>query len=153
MLKLLFYMGIWKKSFICSNFLVLSKKGDQNNVFLLLKSLYGLKQSPRQWYKRFNDFMMMESFHRSKFDSCVYFKKTRNYNIIYLLLYVDDMLVIFKDMVDINKLKEALKAEFEMKDLEDVKKILGIDILRDRKKGILSLNQTRYIQKVLILHQ
>ena len=63
------------------------------------------------------------------------------------------MLVIFKDMVDINKLKEALKAEFEMKDLEDVKKILGIDILRDRKKGILSLNQTRYIQKVLILCQ
>ena len=81
--------------------------------------------------------MMMESFHRSKFDSCVYFKKTRNGNIIYLLIYVDDMLIICKDVVDINKLKEALKTEFEMTDLGAAKRIRGIDIVRDRKKDVL----------------
>ena len=101
------------------------KKGDENKVCLSLKSLYGLKQSPRQWYKRFDGFMMIEKFHRSKFDSCVYFKKIRNGNIIYLLLYVDDMLIICKDIVDINELKEAVKFEFEMKDLGAAKKILG----------------------------
>ena len=116
------------------------RKGDENKVFLLLKSLYGLKQSPHQWYKRFDDFMMVEEFHRSKFDSCVYFKKTRNANIIYLLLYVDDMLIICKDIVNINELKEAPKSEFEMKDLRAAKKTLGIDILRDRKRGVISLN-------------
>ena len=61
---------------------------------------------------------------------------------------VDDMLIIC-DMVYINELKEALKTEFEMKDLRATKRILGIDIVRDKKKGVLLLNQTRYIQKVL----
>ena len=74
---------------------------------------------------------MVEEFHKSKFDNCVYFKKIRNGNIIYILLYVDAMLIICKDMVDINELKEALKSKFEMKNLRATKRILGIDILRD----------------------
>ena len=93
--------------------------------------------------------MLRSGFQRSCFDSCVYFKKTEKGNLIYLLIYVDDMLVICKDMADINILKDALKSEFEMKDLGAAKRILGIDIIRDRKRGTLALNQTKYIQKVL----
>ena len=62
------------------------EKGQENKVCLLLKSLYGLKQSPCQWYKRFDDFMMFEGFLKSKYNACVYFKKIRNQNIIYLLI-------------------------------------------------------------------
>ena len=51
------------------------KRGDENKVYLLLKSLYGLKQSSRHWYKRFDDFMILEGFQRSKFDSCVYLRR------------------------------------------------------------------------------
>ena len=78
--------------------------------------------------------MMMERFYRRKFDSCVYFKKTINENIIYFLLFIDNMLIICKDMVDINELKEALKAEFEMKDLGAAKRILGLIFLEIERK-------------------
>ena len=86
----------------------LIKKGDEDKVYLLLKSLYGLKQAPRQWNKRFNDFMRFEGFHGSRFDSCVYFKDTSEGSCIYLLIYVDDMLIISKSMAEIEKLKKSM---------------------------------------------
>ena len=124
-------------------------KGSENKVCLLLKSLYGLKQSPRQWYKKFDEFMLRENFNKSAYDSCVYFKRIKEGSYLYLLIYVDDMLIIGKEIKDINDLKIALNSEFEMKDLGPAKRILGIDIYRDRKRGILSLSQADYIQKVL----
>ncbi|KAG8493469.1 hypothetical protein CXB51_010771 [Gossypium anomalum] len=121
----------------------------ENYVCLLKKSLYGLKQSPRQWYKRFDSFMTSHDFKRSSFDSCVYFKKNSDGSFVYLLLYVDDMLIAAKDKGEVRKVKARLNEEFEMKDLGPAKKILGMEILRDRKKSKLYLSQKGYIEKVL----
>ncbi|KAG8500695.1 hypothetical protein CXB51_002843 [Gossypium anomalum] len=126
---------------------IVSEKEDY--VCLLRKSLYGLKQSPRQWYKRFDSFMASHDFKRSSLDSCVYFKKNSNGSFVYLLLYVDDMLIAAKDKGEIRKVKAQLSEEFEMKDLGPAKKILGMEILRDRKASKLYLSQKRYIEKVL----
>ena len=123
--------------------------GKSKMVCKLKKSLYGLKQSPRQWYKRFDHFMLESDFHRSIKDAWVYFKRLGNDCWVYLLLYVDDMLIASKDKAEINKLKEKLKAEFEMKDLGEAKKILGMEIVRDRKRFELRLTQKEYIKKVL----
>ena len=60
---------------------------------------------------------------------------------IYLLLYVDDMLIACKHMDQIDELKKQLKNAFEMKDLGAAKKILGVELLRDSKKWILKLSQ------------
>ncbi|WVZ87241.1 hypothetical protein U9M48_033912 [Paspalum notatum var. saurae] len=98
--------------------------GKENLVCKLKKSLYGLKQSPRQWYKKFDSFMLSNGFKRSDYDSCVYLK-TVNGSAIYLLLYVDDMLIAAKEKSEIAKLKAQLNKEFEMKDLGAAKKILG----------------------------
>ncbi|RVW84134.1 Retrovirus-related Pol polyprotein from transposon TNT 1-94 [Vitis vinifera] len=100
-----------------------SEKSD--HVCFLKKSLYGLKQSPRQWYKRFDAFMVSHEFMRNQYDSCVYFKTLPDGSFIYLLLYVDDMLIAAKNRAEINKLKQLLSSEFEMKDLGAAKKILG----------------------------
>ncbi|KAG8502968.1 hypothetical protein CXB51_000803 [Gossypium anomalum] len=105
----------------------------EDYVCLLKKALYGLKQSPRQWYKRFDSFMTSHDFKRNSFDSCVYFKKNSDGSFVYLLLYVDDMLIAAKDKGEIRKIKAKLSEEFEMKDLGPVKKMIGMEILRDRK--------------------
>lgn len=117
-------------------------EGREDWVYLLKKSLYGLKQSPRQWNQKFNDFMISRGFTRSSVDSCVY-----------LLLYVDDMLVASKSMQEIKILKKDLGTVFEMKDLGPAKKILGMEITRNRKELRLELSQCDYIEKVLKLFQ
>ena len=65
----------------------------EEHVCTLKKSLYNLKQSSRQWYKRFDSFMVGSGYSRSSYDSCVYFRKTHDGSFIYLLLYVDDIIV------------------------------------------------------------
>ena len=62
--------------------------------------------------------MTTHDFKRSNYDSCVYFKKSDDGSFIYLLLYVDDMLIATKDKKKIRKVKVQLSKEFEMKDLE-----------------------------------
>jgi len=78
-------------------------EGKENKMCLLKKSLYGLKQSPRQWYKRFDSFMIKTKYYRYEYDSCVYFKQSDD--LTYLLLYVDDMLLAARNKTHVQKLK------------------------------------------------
>ena len=91
--------------------------GKEYHVCLLKKSFYGLEQSPRQWYKRFDTFMIDNDYHRNKYDNYVYHKELFDGSFIYLLLYVDDMLIFCKNMFEINRLKTQLQGDIEMKDL------------------------------------
>ena len=124
-------------------------QGKEDHVCLLKKSLYGLKQSPREWYKQFDTFMLGNDYCRCEYDSCVYYKKLLDGFFFYLLLYVNDMLIACKDISEINNLKAQLNGAFEMKDLGATKKILGMEIHKDRKVGTLFLSQQKYILKVL----
>lgn len=93
------------------------KKGEEGKVCRLKKSLYGLKQSPRKWNLRFDMFIKIAGFKRCAKDPCVYLKEGKSGDNVYLLLYVDDMLIATKSKKESSKLKESLKSEFEMKDL------------------------------------
>ncbi|KAJ4953367.1 hypothetical protein NE237_030199 [Protea cynaroides] len=64
-------------------------------------------------------------------------------------LQVNDMLIAARDMTEIKKLKTLLNAEFDMKDLGAIQKILGMEILRDINQKKLFLSQKSYIQKLL----
>jgi hypothetical protein len=124
-------------------------KGNENLVCRLKKILYRLKKSPRQWYLKFDKFMIEQGYSRCHSDHCVYVKRLENGSYIILLLYVDDMLVAGSNMQDINVLKMKLANSFAMKDLGVAKKILGMRIKRDRKNRKLMLSQGEYIEKVL----
>ena len=100
-------------------------------------------------YKRFDSFMIKHNFNRYSYDNCVYFKRNKNGSFIYLLLYVDDMLVVSKDKDEIKRLKTQINKEFEMKDLNATKKILEMQISRERKTSKLYLSQKGYVKKVL----
>ena len=114
--------------------------GKENFVCKLKRYLYGSKQSPHQWNKRFDSFMLSHGFKRSDYDSCVYIKLVDGSH-IYLLLYVDDMLISTKSREQITALKKLLNSEFDMKDLGAAKKILDMEITRDRNSGLLFLSE------------
>jgi hypothetical protein len=114
--------------------------GTENLVCRLKKSLYGLKQSPRQWYKRFDSYIIQIGYTRCEYDCCVYVRILEDGSYIFLLLYVDDMLIAAKSMCEVKKLKSLLHKKFEMKDLGATKKILGMEIRRDREARKLWLS-------------
>ena len=92
--------------------------------------------------------MTKSGFCKAEKDPCCYFKKyTDSY--VFLLLYVDDMLIAGSSMREINNLKTKLSATFEMKDLGPAKQILEMKISRDRSVGTLNLSKELYIEKVL----
>ena len=93
--------------------------------------------------------MIKIGFSRSAYDCCVYWKCHKNEKPIYLLLYVDDMLLASQSMTEIARVKRLLNLEFEMKDLGHAKKILGIEITRNRKEKVLYLSQVDLPQKGL----
>ena len=80
-------------------------KGKEKLICRLTKSLYSLKQTPRQWYKKFDGFLQRHGYNKCNADHCCYFKRFES-NYIILLLYVDDMLVVGLDMDEIKKLKK-----------------------------------------------
>ncbi|GKC55658.1 retrovirus-related pol polyprotein from transposon TNT 1-94 [Tanacetum coccineum] len=120
-----------------------------NKVCLLKKSFYGLKQSPRQWYKRFDEYMLSNGFKRSSYDICVYYMSYAPGGYIYILLYVDDMLIACKSKAKIGSTKSSLKNEFDMKELGEAKKILGMAIVMDWSRKILRVSQSGYVYKIL----
>jgi hypothetical protein len=106
-------------------------KGKKELVCKLKKYLYGLKQSPRMWYRKFDTYMLGLGFIRSKEDHCVYFKLIGDH-FIYLVLYVDDMLLIGNNKEIIQDVKTQLSSKFDMKDLGVTNLIFVMEIKIDR---------------------
>ena len=98
---------------------------------------------------KFDSFMTSNGYRRSLAVPCVYFKRFPDGNFITLLLYVDDMLIVRQDTEMIHSLKEELFTSFDLKDLHPAKKILGMEIARDRKSKRLWLAKEIYIERVL----
>jgi hypothetical protein len=78
-------------------------------------------------------------------DNCVYVK-FKNGKYIFLILYVDDILLASSDVNLLLETKKFLSSNFDMKDLGEASFVLGIEIHRDRSKGILRLSQKAYIE-------
>ncbi|KAL0337632.1 UNVERIFIED_CONTAM: Retrovirus-related Pol polyprotein from transposon TNT 1-94 [Sesamum calycinum] len=85
-----------------------TQSGHEHLVCGLKKLLYGLKQSPRQWYKRFGSYMLQIGYKRCEYDYCVYVMSLDDGYSIFLLLYVDDILIAVKNMHDVLALKSLL---------------------------------------------
>jgi hypothetical protein len=92
--------------------------------------------------------MLGLGFTRSKEDHYVYFKLIGDH-LIYLVLYVDDMLLIGNNKEIIQDVKTQLSSKFDMKDLGATNFILGMEIKRDRENKKLWLNQRKYVETIL----
>ena len=81
-------------------------------------------------------------------DNCVY-AKLKNEKYIFLVLYVDDILLASSYVNLLLETKKFLSSKFDMKDLSEASFVLGIEIRRDREKGGFGLSQKTYLEKVL----
>ena len=121
-------------------------------VCRLLKSLYGLKQSPRNWYLLCSAFIRDElGFTATVSDPCLFYKRTRSGRLLLLFLFVDDMQVAVSaaDRAEWLELFAQLKARFNITDLGESKFMLGMRITRDRRERTIRLDQELYTTKAL----
>lgn len=117
-------------------------------VCKLQKSIYGLKQASRQWYLKYDEVVTAFGFIENKLDECIYLKINGS-KFIFLVLYVDDILFAGSDLNLLRDTKSMLFNNFEMKDLGEASYVLGIEIMRDRRRNLLGLSQRAYIDRVL----
>ena len=121
---------------------------NSRNVCKLQRSIYGLKQASWSWNLHFDKAVKEFGFIKNEDEPCVY-KKVSGSVIVFLVLYVDDILLIENDIPTPQNVKSWLGNCFSMKDLGEVTYILGIKIYRDRSKRLIGLSQSTYIDKVL----
>ena len=77
------------------------------------------------------------------------YKRHQEKVVIFLVLYVDEILLIGNDVGVMSSVKIWLSSQFDMKDLSETSYILGIKLWRDRKNRMLGLSQAGYIDKIL----
>ena len=122
-----------------------SIKRKEQMIWKLNKSIYGLKQASRQWYLKFNDTITSFEFKENTVDWCIYLKVSGS-KFIFLILYVDDILLVSSDLVLLHTTKKFLSENFEMKDMGEATYVIGIEIFRDCSRCLLGLSQNRYIE-------
>jgi len=115
-------------------------------VYKLNKSLYGLKQSGRNWNGMLHSYLLENSFVQSEVDHCVYIKQLAD-KLIVILIWVDDLIIAASDDLLMCDTKNMMREKFKMKDLGKLSHFLGIDF--EQGHGFVRMNQKRYLCKVL----
>lgn len=116
---------------------------DKSKVCLLKKSLYGLKQAPRQWNKKFSAALKLMNLHESEHDHCIFFNHDP---LIIVAIYVDDGIILARDMNDVNRLLSLLEQEFDISRV-DSNVYLGFEYIQE--KDFINIHQASYITKIL----
>ncbi|KFD61465.1 hypothetical protein M514_26361 [Trichuris suis] len=126
------------------------EKGKEHKVLLLKKSIYGLKQSARCWNRKASETLGNLGYTQSQADQCLFIKKGEMDH-IYILLYVDDLLVVGRSETVNGDVGRQMNAYFNTRDLGKVSYYLGIEVTR-RKDGSFLLSQRSKITELLNVH-
>nr|GFC37970.1 retrotransposon protein, putative, Ty1-copia subclass [Tanacetum cinerariifolium] len=110
-----------------------------NRICKLQRSIYGLKQASRQWNKRFDEEIKNFGFIQNRDESCVY-RKASGSDVVFLILYVDDIVIMGNNIPILKEVKDYLGKYFSMKDLGEAAYILGIKIYRYRSRWLIGLS-------------
>ncbi|XP_024175425.1 uncharacterized mitochondrial protein AtMg00810-like [Rosa chinensis] len=142
-------MDISKKMCTCHTHLSLVDPSHPSYVCKLHKALYGLKQAPRVWFHCMSSFLSTVGFRISKADSSLFIYQHGS-DIIYFLLYVDDIVVTGSNDRILRCFINALGREFDIRDLGPLHYFLGLQVT-SHSNGI-HLNQVKYAHDILVKH-
>ena len=115
-------------------------------VCKLERSLYGLKQSGRNWNKVLHDYLTKNEFVQNQADHCVYTREMEHNKVI-LVIWIDDLIIAASDENALTGVKDMLMARFKMKDLGKLGHFLGIDF--NQSEDCVTMSQTKYVEKIL----
>lgn len=115
-------------------------------VFHLRRSLYGLKQAPRAWFKHLHDYLLSAGFRASKTDMSLFHYSTGKSR-VFLLVYVDDIIMMGDDSALLDTLLHQLSTIFKIRDLGAPSFFLGIETLAIN--GAIVFSQRRYMCDIL----
>jgi hypothetical protein len=122
-------------------------KGEEEKVCRLKKALYGLKQAPRAWNSRIDGYLSQKGFTKCPYEHALYVKKNLHGRIMFVCLYVDDILFTGDDPTMIQDFKQSMVKEFEMTDLGLLAYFLGLEV-KQCSNGIF-VSQAKYATEVL----
>lgn len=123
-------------------------KEKEGTVCKLRKSLYGLKSSPKNWNDKFHELMLEMKFIRCEHEYCLYIKVTESCR-IYVLIYVDDLLLAGTVEEEVGKVIQSLNKNLKMKNLGQIGHFLGMLISQNLPESKIIINQTNYLRNVL----
>lgn len=121
---------------------------DKNKVLKLEKSLYGLKQAGREWFKLLKSKLIADGWTQSLKDPCL-FKKSQNEQIMVLVVYVDDVVIMGAKEEDVAAIKLKIGENFKVKDLGELHFILGVRITRERDSKRILIDQEALIKRTI----
>jgi hypothetical protein len=117
-------------------------------VLRLLKSLYGLKQAPRVWHQTLVTFLFDMGCVQSLSDSALLTYSDGGENTLYILLYVDDILIAAEQLSTVAHFKRLLLDKFPGRDLGETQFFLQMSVERQRSNRFVVLKQQRHIEKL-----
>lgn len=123
-----------------------AKAGKEHLVLRLRKALYGLKQAPRAWNNRIDNYLKQKGFVQCPFEHALYVQKSE-VGILFVALYVDDLIFMGSSGRLVQEFKKAMKAEFEMTDLGVMKYFLGLEVTQDEQGSFVC--QEAYAKEIL----
>ena len=123
-------------------------KTEEVMVYKLQRSLYGLAQSPVLSYNTTDGVLVVIGIMPTQSDPCVYTHGS-GVTLVIRTLYVDGILITGKDPTPVEQKNKKLKERFEMTDMGEVSRILGMEVTRDYDEGTLAITQTAYVDNIL----
>ncbi|KGO62116.1 hypothetical protein PEX2_013290 [Penicillium expansum] len=119
-----------------------------DHIGLLMKTIYGLKQSPREWYSLLHDVLVSIGFDRTQSDHSIFVKRQHGGSPLYVMVYVDDLLVLSPSEDAIQQFKSAISKHFDTSDKGKLQRYLAINV--HYANGIIHLSQADYVDKILV---
>jgi hypothetical protein len=126
------------------------EEGMEDWVWMLLKGLYGMKQSRRLWNKVMHAAMTVWGFERLSSEHCIYYRHIED-NIIIAAIHVDDFMAIGTSVTELDRFKQQMRKKWKISDLGEAKFCVGIGIERDWTQRTVKLSQTALIDCIVNL--
>jgi Reverse transcriptase (RNA-dependent DNA polymerase) len=139
----IFLNGVLEEEVYVEQPLGYMKLRKEHKVLRMKKALYELKQTPRAWNTRIDNYFKENSFKQRPFEAVIYVKACKD-ELLIIALYVDDLIFMDNSQRHIDEFKREMKLEFEMIDLGMMRYFLGLKIKKE-KSGIF-VSQGAYAQ-------